>query len=163
MAGRPPKPTRLKIIHGNPGRRPLNTNEPQPDPTLTKPRWLTGVAAKEWRRLAPELKRLGLATMADRNALAAYCVAFARWREAEDALSAAGSLTVQLETKTGSTYFQPRPEVSIAAKYFDQMMKIGGRFGLDPSSRSKLSTPQREAVDPFAEFLGQTNKEAAAQ
>jgi len=31
MAGRKPKPTALKIIEGNPGKRPLNKNEPKPD------------------------------------------------------------------------------------------------------------------------------------
>jgi len=30
MAGRRPKPTNLKVLHGNPGKRPLNANEPKP-------------------------------------------------------------------------------------------------------------------------------------
>ena len=31
MRGRKPKPTRLKVIDGNPGRRPLNKREPVPE------------------------------------------------------------------------------------------------------------------------------------
>jgi len=30
MRGRRPKPTRLKMLTGNPGKRPLNGNEPRP-------------------------------------------------------------------------------------------------------------------------------------
>ena len=30
MRGRKPTPTRLKLIHGNPGNRPLNPNKPEP-------------------------------------------------------------------------------------------------------------------------------------
>ncbi len=31
MRGRRPKATRLKVLTGNPGRRPLNANEPRPE------------------------------------------------------------------------------------------------------------------------------------
>ena len=31
MKGRKPKPTRLKVISGNPGKRPINDSEPDPD------------------------------------------------------------------------------------------------------------------------------------
>lgn len=41
-AGRPPKPTRLKILAGNPGKRELNPDEPDPVllEDLTAPEWL---------------------------------------------------------------------------------------------------------------------------
>jgi hypothetical protein len=32
MRGRRPKPTRVKALTGNPGKRPLNTHEPRPEP-----------------------------------------------------------------------------------------------------------------------------------
>jgi hypothetical protein len=31
MRGRRPKPTPVKVLTGNPGKRPLNKNEPRPD------------------------------------------------------------------------------------------------------------------------------------
>ncbi len=43
MRGRKPKPTRLKLIEGNPGRRPINGQEPKPPGSL-------GVRAKPWGR-----------------------------------------------------------------------------------------------------------------
>ena len=51
--GRKPTPAAIKEPEGNPGKRPLNKNEPK----LTKnappcPKWLEPEAKKEWQRLA---------------------------------------------------------------------------------------------------------------
>ena len=41
MAGRKPKPTALKKLEGNPGKRKLNTKEPVPDKGMPDcPKWL---------------------------------------------------------------------------------------------------------------------------
>jgi len=40
-SGRKKKPTLLKFVTGNPGRRPMNTSEPEPLPTkVVAPDWL---------------------------------------------------------------------------------------------------------------------------
>ena len=81
--GRPPIPTALKIRAGNPGKRPLPTDEPQPMPGRPRcPEWLDPAAKAKWRALVPELERLGLLTRLDGDALAAYCQAWAEVREA---------------------------------------------------------------------------------
>ena len=60
--GRKPKPTALKKLEGNPGKRPLNELEPMPQVTMLRcPNWLEPEAKKEWRRLAPVLIGLVLA------------------------------------------------------------------------------------------------------
>lgn len=83
--GRRPKPTALKKLEGNPGKRPLNELEPVPPvASLRCPNYLLPEARKEWRRLAPILMNLGLLTAADAVPFAGYCQAYARWREAED-------------------------------------------------------------------------------
>lgn len=74
MSGPPRKPTRLRILEGNPSKRPLPNNEPQPDPTMPEcPDWLMADAKEEWHRVAPELHRIGLLTIVDQTALAGYC------------------------------------------------------------------------------------------
>ena len=84
MRGRKPKPTRLKLIEGNPGKRPLNKHEPKPEPKVpTCPAHLCPAAKAEWKRLSRELFVLGIVTALDRAALAAYCQAYGRWAEAE--------------------------------------------------------------------------------
>src|SRR5262249_42754142 len=79
MRGRKPKPTRLKEMLGNPGKRALSTGEPVPEAAIPScPRFLDKEARKEWRRAAPELYALGVLTNLDRAALAAYCESWSR-------------------------------------------------------------------------------------
>jgi P27 family predicted phage terminase small subunit len=87
MRGRKPKPTHLKLLEGNPGRRSLNRNEPRPQVKVpTCPQHLCPSAKAEWKRLAPQLFVLGVLTALDRTTLAAYCQAYGRWVEAEQKL-----------------------------------------------------------------------------
>src|SRR5687768_8474739 len=82
--GRKPTPTQLRILRGNPQKRALPQGEPRPDPTMPDPPAHLGpIALVEWQRLAPELHRIGVLTMADRAALAVYCQLYERWVYAE--------------------------------------------------------------------------------
>ena len=84
--GRKPKPTVLKLLHGERNKDRINVNEPKPTPKAPKcPTWMSKEGRKEWRRLAPELERLGLLTKADLAMFAAYCSAFGKlaWAERE--------------------------------------------------------------------------------
>ena len=50
--GRKPKPTAIKILEGNPGKRQLNKYEPSPDKLAPEcPDWLSEEAKAEWFRL----------------------------------------------------------------------------------------------------------------
>ena len=55
MARRGPKPTptALKLLRGNPGKRPINVDEPQPRPVESPGAspWLDETAAALWRTL----------------------------------------------------------------------------------------------------------------
>ena len=82
----PPVPFPLKALRGNPGKRPMRP-EPQPEIAADVPEppaFITGYAADEWWKTAPELHRLGLLTRIDVPALAAYCHAFGQWRMAAE-------------------------------------------------------------------------------
>src|SRR5574341_2082004 len=81
--GRKPDPTALRLLRGNPGRRPLPTNEPQPpDASVEPPAWLDETAKVEWRRVATMLSLDGVLTEMDSDALCAYCETWVRWKEA---------------------------------------------------------------------------------
>ena len=61
--GRKPKPTAVKVLEGNPGKRSLNTGEPKPEKKAPRcPAWLEDEAKKEWRRMAKQLEHLGILT-----------------------------------------------------------------------------------------------------
>ena len=93
MRGRKPKPTRLKVLTGNPGKRPLNPDEPMPEPAIPDcPPELSPAGQREWSRLVAELAPLRILTGLDRAALAAYCGAYALWAEATEALQKYGAM-----------------------------------------------------------------------
>ncbi len=74
MAGRKPKPTALKKLEGNPGKRKLNTKEPVPGKGMPDcPKWLLPEAKEEWKRLCQKLSEMGVLTEVDMAAFAAYC------------------------------------------------------------------------------------------
>ena len=83
--GRKPKPTAVKVLEGNPGKRGLNAGEPKPEKKAPRcPAWLEAEAKKEWKRMAKQMERLGILTEIDMAAFAGYCQAYARWKEAEE-------------------------------------------------------------------------------
>ena len=153
--GRKPKPTSLKILEGNPGKRPLNMNEPSPPAeNIVCPDWLEEDAKAEWERLAPTLTQMGVLTEADLLAFAGYCQAYARWREAEEFISQHGSIF-----QTPSGYVQTVPQVSIAHTNLKIMQSFCSEFGLTPSSRSRIiaGNPANKGFeeDPMEKLLRQ--------
>ncbi|MDD5059284.1 MAG: phage terminase small subunit P27 family [Sideroxydans sp.] len=139
----------MKVLQGNPGKRPLNKREPQPEPVrLPCPRWLSGEARKAWRYVAPQLARLGLLTKLDRIALEELCYLYGMARRAKATLEAEG-----LTFTTPNGYVQQRPEVAIVHKCSALMKGYLAEFGMTASSRSKISLPEPERADPFEEFL----------
>lgn len=137
MRGRKPNPTALKVLRGNPGRRPLNKSEPQPARAedLAPPRALKGAAAEEWKRIAPKLQRLGLLTEIDDSALTAYCVTWARWLDAETQIREHGMV---LKGRKGAPILSPY--LGIAARTMQQLKQWLEQFGMTPSSRSRVKT-----------------------
>lgn len=155
-AGRRPKPTIVKSLAGNPGKRPLNKSEPEFTPGATCPKHLDKVAKAEWKRVSDDLTTSGLLTSVDRAALAAYCDAYSRWVQATTALQTQGLVI----TSPKSGYAMPNPYVSIANTSLTLMHKFASEFGFTPSSRSRLSIPGKpqQNTDAFTRFMSATDE-----
>ena len=111
MAGRKPKPTALKELEGNPGKRKLNKKEPMPGKGMPDcPKWLLPEAKEEWKRLCQKLSEMGVLTEVDMAAFAAYCQSYARWKEAQEHIDSEGSI---FETDKG--YQQQTPWVRLSS------------------------------------------------
>ena len=156
VRGRKPKPTALKQLEGNPGKRPLNEHEPVPPKATVKcPAWLESEAKKEWRRLAPALESMGILTTVDLTAFAGYCQAYARWKEAEEFITQHGSIF-----QTPSGYVQQVPQVSIAQQNLKIMQSFCSEFGLTPATRSRIiangGSKEEASDDPMAAILKET-------
>lgn len=150
--GRKPTPTAIKQLEGNPGKRPLNENEPKPRKKApTCPKWLEPEAKKEWRRLSKQMEGIGVLTEVDMATFAAYCQAYARWKEAEEFISLHGTYM-----KTPSGYVQQIPQVAVAQSYFKIMERCAEQFGLTPASRSRITADAgaNRVIDDMDELLG---------
>ena len=138
--GRKPNPSRKNKLTGNPGKRPANKNEPQPDipeKIPRAPRNLDATAKKEWRRMAKQLHRLGLLTVSDLSAFASYCSQYSIWYQATEAIREHGILV-----KAQSGFPAISPWVSVANKAQTEMRKWLTEFGMTPSSRSRIDIPK---------------------
>jgi P27 family predicted phage terminase small subunit len=156
VRGRRPKPTRMKVLTGNPGKRPLNIGEPKPAAVIPEcPTELGPVARAEWDRLTGELGALKFLTTLDRAALAAYCGAYALWAEATEAIQKYGTMI-----KSPSGYPIQSPYVSIANRQAEIMMRIASEFGFTPASRSRISTSSKNEPTLFDLMDDSTGKVA---
>jgi P27 family predicted phage terminase small subunit len=147
------------MLNGNPGKRPLNKDEPRPDTNIPEcPPELGPIARAEWDRLVNELAVLRMLTNLDRAALAAYCGAYALWAEA----------TVQLE-KYGAMIKSPQgfpiqsPYLSIVNRQAEIMMRIASEFGFTPASRSRITTPAKSGPSLFDSKIHRTNLERSEE
>lgn len=105
------KPTELRVLEGNPSKRPMPENEPTPPPaleTLKPPVWLPPRAKQEWKRLLPILCQTGIMTEVDVSALAGYCNAWATWIDAIQILKKHGRIQM-----TQNGFATPTPYVKI--------------------------------------------------
>lgn len=139
-----PKPTALHKLNGNPGKRALNYDEPQP-PMMTAadiPPELDGnrVAMREWVRLVPMLRACKQITEADRAALISLCLEWSRY----------------LELQAGNTvrdFIERRHALN-------SCLRLWPELGLTPSSRSRVKIADNAALsggDRFSEFDAETS------
>lgn len=140
LRGPPPKPTALKELEGNPGKRRLPSNEPKIEEApldVPPPAHLCDAGKMEWARLFPILQSCGLMTLGDLTAFAVYCSLYGRWHEAEEQLKVTAKI---LKTPNGSA--QPNPWITISRQTAELMKGYLIEFGLTPASRARMGTPE---------------------
>lgn len=149
MRGRKPKPTALKRIAGNPGKRKLH-DEPVLPPDLPDcPAHLTKSAKAEWARVSVLLHAAGVIKTTDRAALAAYCQAYGDWADARVWL--AKVTPKQMATEDGFARYKAFVRASNTA--VDQMRRWAVELGLTPSARARIKAEPPEKERSLAELL----------
>lgn len=156
---RPPKPTALKLVQGNPGKRPLNNKEPKLKVEAPKvPAHLSPKAKTAWKGLCETLGDMGVIAKADGKALELLCDAYSEWRDLRKVVDSEGH-TYQTLSTTGDTIYKARPEVAMAADAWKRISVMLQQFGLTPSSRSKVNaTDKAPESDPLQDFLDRKKK-----
>ncbi len=151
MAGRTPKPSALRLIEGNRGKRGISKQEPDPSylNDLSAPEWMPAPARAVWNDLVPHLRAAKMLTTIDVPMLEKGCVAIAQYRHATKMLGDALVLDaesfddagVKIVTKA-ATLNQWMVAQSMA---FKQAMAVFQQFGMSPAARTRVAIqPQRD-------------------
>lgn len=148
------KPTALRAMQGNPGKRALNAREPRPEQGAMPqaPRWLKAAARREWRRVARMLYNAGLLTQVDKAVLAMYCQAYGRMVEAEKELEQGMSGGEVILSDRGNLYINPWLNVATAAA--KDVLRLAQELGMTPAARSRVQV-ERPRQKTLAEMLAE--------
>ncbi|KQU53959.1 hypothetical protein ASG67_17900 [Sphingomonas sp. Leaf339] len=134
MRGRRPKPTALKELEGNPGKRRLNRGEPKPNGDLyAAPEWMSATQRDGWAYAITHAPH-GLLKQLDRSVLAIWVVAEDMHREAAEKIAQYGLLT---KSPNAGLPLQS-PYLAILNKQAQLMLKAGSELGFSPSSRTRV-------------------------
>lgn len=150
-SGRRPKPVAVKQLAGNPGKRQLNTEEPDFSlvSNINCPFWMGDYGKELWDTIVPELCREKVLAATDVQNLEVYCTAYQQFREASDDIKKNGIVVAGAQ---GSPI--KNPAVTARNEAVRQMSTFGGMLGLDPSSRQRLTGAKTEGEgNPFVELL----------
>lgn len=132
--GRKPKPTALRLIEGNPGKRPMVEASVDFGPLGEPPADLAGAALDKWHEMS---RTWGLvATAADRPLMAEYCRLEVERLEAMEVLKTESPVSF---TGGGAPIQSPWKVILNSTR--DRMFKIAVEFGGSPASRSRVSAP----------------------
>ncbi len=105
-----------------------------------------------------ELHRLGMLTLLDVSALAAYAQAFGRWIQAERTIAKMAekdTVSGGLMIKTTKGNAIQNPMVGTANKAASDMVKYAAEFGLTPAARARLALgPVNPPKSKFDGLLG---------
>ena len=164
-----PKPTHLKVVAGNPGKRKLNKAEPKPKREIPScPAYLSDAAKVAWGRLSVMLDRMGVLTEADAPALERLCDCYAEILECRDLIARDGRTYSSVTTRTTSedgeettveevkSLLKANPAVGMLADADKRFKSYLIEFGLTPAARSKVNAapPEDDKKDPLQEFFG---------
>ena len=155
MPGPAPQPTALKILRGNPGRRPLNKREPQPElrpPECPDYILADPVALKYWEHYLPILQGMRVITVADETVLASLCIThsnlIANLQKVSElnANGPSGIAGIVIATKNG--YLAPNQLYTNVQSAMEQELKFCRELGLTPSARTRINTvSEKEKTD----------------
>lgn len=130
---RPTKPSHLKLVEGNRGKRAQKQYEPDPDYVLdlAAPSHLPLWAVAVWDDIAPKLRASKLLTIVDVEAVCQMCIAIAQYRQATTELN----MNFLHHGQKGISLNQLMVAQSMAFKQANALMQ---QFGMTPAARARV-------------------------
>jgi P27 family predicted phage terminase small subunit len=144
-----PQPTVLKLLKGNPGKRPLNQLEPQPArDAILPPAYLVGPSLDKWNEVLPGLLATGVVTNADVETLARYCTMYEQFLFCLAEIRAGRDQIELKHPETGELLnIKSTPSGLNSHKLAASMLRIEQEFGLTPSARSGIVAKKIDKVE----------------
>lgn len=146
--GPQPIPTAIKKLRGT---APASSREPQPE-RIEAPRVPYGILGKDgrrlWRELAPKLSQNGLLTELDLPSLLMACAHYDTAVQAARTIRDQGILTID---ERGLP--RKHPALQVLRDNSTAFRSYADRFGLSPSSRTRLIITAIEDEPSLAEIL----------
>jgi hypothetical protein len=154
MAGRPPKPTALKLVTGNPGKRAINKQEPDPEylEDATAPAWLPESAKAVWDEIIPGLRKARLVSTVDVPLLCMGCIALANYREA----TRLADKRLLVKGSNDNGFPTPNPALFVQSMMFKQAREVFRAFGMSPVDRTRI------ALQPQGDLFGDQKTPASS-
>lgn len=136
-SGRKPKPTNLKVLQGNPGKRSLKKKEFRPPAEAPPcPPGLSDEARQIWAEQVFDLERFGILSRLDGTTLEAFVNNLAMMRKMQRFIDENG-VTYESHTKNGFS-IRKRPEMAILNECQRNHARFVSEFGLSPASRARI-------------------------
>jgi len=146
--GPAPKPTNLRLLHGDRKSR-INDSEPLPNEGLPEcPDSVADDVREVWDYTIEQLRAMQLATPADRDVLLAFCEAVVIHRKSSEVLAKSPVLIKGI--KGGLVR---NPAIQIQRDSAIVMRALAQEFGLTPSARSQIRMGTKKDSDGAARLL----------
>lgn len=162
MGGRPPTPSALKELHGNPGHRPLNEHEPKPNVYLPEklPYEMSGVASEIFNNKARELYQCGILTNLDVEFLGIWAEMMEEYIDIKNEIKKQGRVYYKQRIDgSGNELMEParNPNMITLENLRREIRFYSARLGTEPSARTKLQIIKIEE-DEFEEYLSKKSE-----
>ena len=137
MKGRKPNGLALKLLNGNPGKRPMGPPSEAPfiSAPLEKPVWLDEYASKEWDRLVSTLAPILSPASSGMVLIAAD--SFSEWMRAVALIEKEGETYTTVNVH-GQEFVRPRPEVVMRANARRSYFQALAELGASPVAHSRV-------------------------
>lgn len=153
--GRKPKPTTLKVLQGNPGKRALNEEEPDFGVGAPpKPDWFDDYASQEWDVLTSILVPARVLTKGEIGVLVVACDAYSQLRHCEKFLRDKGSLSYDASSATSGASWKPYPEVAQRNQARRHYHSALTELGVTPTARTKVKRIPETGKSGVKRLLG---------
>ena len=150
MGKRGPKPTpsaKLRLV----GSRKLENRQDEPKPELgvpSPPAWLSREASAEWKRVTPELARIGVLAQIDRAILVGYVESWSDFHAAVQAVRDSGTIFT-----TPNGHIAKHPNVTVLNESRMAFLRFAQELGLSPSARARLAASPKDHGNPLTQFV----------